>query len=297
MLMKILLNLVIALCAWRVWQWLSDEDDAEEQFTLSKEWPAQDLLFSRIDEAARKLEEQDLNFLARMLAHPSEKIALYSARILARSSSPRAMQLLFDQMERMDEEIRIRRKSRESEPDFYESRLSQPEHPPPQSLMRKIHPRFLENDLERLKVLGQVQRPLEVRDIPPLLEHILKYPELPPEDLYAALISWKALPAAPSNFILEPLLRHPEAAVRQGALEIVAHFRLEQFRMRVEAEVSCAHPVVAAEALYALAEIGSEISCRRVELAQSHPSPLVRAAAGWVLKRLRQRLDNSVSML
>jgi hypothetical protein len=121
---QILVQLLIAGIAYRVWNSLRALEQKAEQEPVSPVQPIQAFgprLLKRIEECSVRMEPADREFLSRQLAHPDNAVALHAARCLAKSLHPAASQLMFEHVERLDREIlkhqALRRLERQ---DFYE---------------------------------------------------------------------------------------------------------------------------------------------------------------------------------
>ncbi|MBT3785595.1 HEAT repeat domain-containing protein [bacterium] len=239
-----------------------------------------------IETAAKRAHENDLEFLEQCLQHPDDEISLYASEQLSHIKNPRALQILMDQIQTLDQELSEAKSCAEiPQPSSRVEKYKEPEQQ--ESLDTLVHPRLLDHSLKNLK---PAYEPLpknptgeQIRDA--LWALILT--ELTPEmDRYYALKSFTFHPVAPSIERLQRILRDSSRWVVLGGLEITAHFEIREVVLLIEPHLRSKDPALVIEAIYALVTLGARSSRSRIRPLLSHSSRLVKEAASYALEKL-----------
>jgi len=295
MLLDFFLHLLILSLAYYVWKYLASLDSDEEELENNVVTPASPAsgprLLARIDEACLRMNEQDFLFLSRQLAHKDNEIAIYTARCLSNSTHPRAAQLMFEHIARLDLEIKARQHQKKLQNmDFYqriaEEQVSVPE---PRSnrgldwIDKALH---FDNFSILQKYLSGAGASLTPENARLAILKMLEQGVENPEFLYHALISLKAQTIAPPHQLVEHYIRSTNPLLKRAALDLAGLFGFKNLIPRIEIDLLSLNPGVTIEATYALVALESQKSIKKIEMNLKHRNPLVRDTSRWALKAL-----------
>jgi HEAT repeat protein len=181
-----------------------------------------------IERAARRLDENDWRFLEQCLTHPDLQVAAWASGALSKLEDSRAVEILMNHIQRLDEEISSSKTTKSAQSNF----ISSPEPGINQSIhWNFIHSAIIENEdqLSReysFPPLNQ-QSPGILRDF---LQRIADDNSQKEAIRFHALESMKSLVDPPPQHFLESLLESNEPLVLQGTLSLVGFSKSQPVR-------------------------------------------------------------------
>lgn len=292
------LHIIVFLIIICIYFWdIGRKNPTEEVFQKLSGHDDISVLITKIEQAAVNQTESDFLFLARCLEHPELEVNSFCSQTLSQLNHPRALEILLNRIKSLDEEIAFDYQSdKQSEsqvtslPFAYTMETSpvKPENRADE-LRFLLHPNLCENDFSRLQ--AHTTYPILSLDNEELW-HILLSMTLDTHESSAtrfyALHSLKSFPKVPPEAVLSENLFSRDILLKQGAIELIGHFRLKQYISRLEIELNSLNPSVVLDSIYALIELNAKESLSRIVLISEHQNKLIRDAARYALNKLQR---------
>jgi hypothetical protein len=295
MLLDFFLHLLVLSLAYYIWKTLSGLDSEDDDILPSTTTPASPVvgprLLARIEEACQRMNEQDLLFLSRQLAHKDNDVAIFTARCLSVSTNPRAAQLMFEHIARLDLEIKAKQHQKKLQNmDFYQRLAEEAVSEPHQKMDRGLDwlDKALHFDNYSLihKYLPASETTLNSEGAHRALIKMLEQGVESPEFLYHALISLKGHVSPPPIQLVDRYMRSSNPLLKRAAIDVAGLFGMKSLIPRIEIDLLSLNPGVTIEATYALVALDSKSSVKKIELNLKHRNPMVRDTSRWALKTL-----------
>ncbi|MCO4783052.1 MAG: hypothetical protein KC646_12075 [Candidatus Cloacimonetes bacterium] len=243
-----------------------------------------------------QIDLQDLDFLESCLDHPKDHVSLMASEILSKSTHPKAFNILFEKIQKIDKDIQIQTKEIDSQkqsfyekfaddlevPSFYSSNRSSQS-----DIQSGLHPKIKEGNFAILDPYKSIsEQNITNENLRFVILRLLENPEEKPIHQYAALQSLKAFSQTPPVEIIHHYLYGSNNETKQAAIEILAFFQLNQFVPRLEVELMSLQPSIVIQAIYALIEMKAHNSISKIKHLQSHRHPLVQNAVRFAIRAL-----------
>jgi hypothetical protein len=240
---------------------------------------------ARIKEAAISQTPSDFLFLEKCLDHPDLEVNAFCSQTISGLNHPRALEILLNRIQRLDAEIAMdsqmaQKKRQVKLPDYPVTRE--------EKLRNILHPGLCENEFARIQPYAAFPiKNLDDEDLwHVLLSVAASYDESSSVRFYA-MQSLKSFVRVPPEAVITENLFSREPLLKQGAIELIGHFKQKQYISRLEIELNSLNPSVVLDALYALIELNAKESITRIILISEHKNNLIRDAARYAINKLR----------
>ncbi len=243
--------------------------------------------------AQKRASDIDLQFLANCLNHPQEEIAKLASSHLSENGSERALEILMNKIQQLDIQIEFKQKLIKHDfEDGFHARLVKNK---PDQLSNpvgyscgQIHSKLVSENYKLLEPYrsGPAQS-FEGEELRYLLVRVIEDKQAPFDHRSWALLSLSAFDQPPDHRLLDSCLQIRQQNLKIAAIQLVGHFKLENFRSRLEVEIMSLDPAVSIEAMYSLLQMRCIQSLSKIEHMTRYGHGIVREAAKYVCRQLQ----------
>ena len=285
-----LLVLGLVLLAFH-WEWREQSEVKHDLPELSeierRKWLAKMKL------AKKRASDDDLHFLAQCLDHPQDEVAKLASSHLSENGSARALNILFQKINQLDIQIEMKQKRLKQDfEDGFHARLvtekpDQVSNPVGYSC-GQIHAKLVCDNYKLLESYRSGPSQIfEGEELRHLLVRMVEDKQAAFDHRSWALLSLSAFEQAPEDRLLEACLQGRQHNLKIAAIQLVGYFKLKNYRPRLEVEIMNLDPAISIEAMYSLMQMRCIESLTKIEHMTRHGHGMVREAAKYVCRQLR----------
>lgn len=244
--------------------------------------------------AEERSSDEDLEFLAACLDHPHDEVAKLASAHLSENASERALNILLDRIQKLDLEIESKKTVLQNQLDnSFHARLvsERPEQisNPVGYCCGQVHPKLLSENYKLLEPYRTgANQIFEGEALRHLLTSLVEDQTAPFDQRSWALLSLSAFPEAPEHRLIESCLHGRQHHLKIATIQLIGHFKLKEFRPRLEVEVMNREPSVSIEAMYSLLQMECIQSLSKIEHISQYGHGMVKEAARYVCRQLQK---------